>query len=135
MLIINYNREKHKQNLKGVIFGLIFSVITFIGYFISPDPIDLTTGGIFLGITIFLIMHYLFEKRKQYLSIEDGIITKNSLFPNKVNLKEVIQVKEFAGDLKLITKKKEFIINTNIIEPSSLDLLKSKLEGLGQPAS
>jgi len=36
-------------------------------------------------------------------------------------------MREFAGDLKLITDKNEFVIDTQIIEPNSLVELKNEL--------
>ena len=71
---------------------------------------------------------YYFENRKQYLTLKNGELIKNSLFSKKIKLAEIKSIKEFAGDLKLITQKTEFIINTQIIEPNSLMELKTELK-------
>ena len=71
---------------------------------------------------------YYFENRKQCLTLKDGELIKNTLFPKKIKLSEVKSTREFAGDLKLITQKSEFIIDTQIIEPNSLAELKNELK-------
>ena len=71
---------------------------------------------------------YYFENRKQCLTLKDGELIKNTLFPKKIKLSEVKSIREFAGDLKLITQKSEFIIDTQIIEPNSLAELKNELK-------
>ena len=71
---------------------------------------------------------YYFENRKQYLTLKNGELIKNSLFPKKIKLTEIKSIREFAVDLKLNTEKTEFIIDTQIIEPNSLMELKKELE-------
>lgn len=78
-------------------------------------------GGIF-GLVI-----YYYESKNQYLTFKNGKLIKHTLIPKRVNLAEVKSVKEFAGDIRLIMDEKEFIINTNLIEPSSLLELRSEL--------
>jgi hypothetical protein len=73
---------------------------------------------------------YFFENKKQYLTIENGIISKNHLLPKKINLNEIKQIKKFAGDYILKTDSTELRINTELIEENSLAELNTLLDNL-----
>lgn len=73
---------------------------------------------------------YLFEKNKQYLKIENGIISKNHPFPQKINLSEILEVKKVAGDYISKTDSTELIINTKLIDEKSLVALITVLKKL-----
>jgi hypothetical protein len=60
--------------------------------------------------------------------MENGELIKNTLFPKKIKLYEIKSIREFAGDLKLITEKSEFVIDIQIMEPNSLIELKNELK-------
>ena len=64
------------------------------------------------------------------MTIKNGILTKNSLIPKKIKLNEIKRIKKFAGDYKLKTNGSEFVIDTQIIDPSSLAELNAELEKL-----
>ena len=81
-----------------------------------------------IGTGIFMLILYCFNNRKQYLKLENGALTKNTLFPQKIRLNQIKSIREFAGKLKLITDKNEFVIDTQIIEPNSLVELKNELK-------
>lgn len=81
-----------------------------------------------LGAGVFMLIIYLYENKNQYLTLGNGELIKNTLFPEKIKLNEIKSIREFAGDLKLITEKKEFVLDTQIIEPNSLMELKNELK-------
>ena len=85
-------------------------------------------GQIFAGISIFML--YYFEKKKQYLTLKNGELIKHTLIPKRIKLSEIKSIREFAGDLKLIMERKEFVIDTQIIEPNSLAELRIELGNL-----
>ena len=64
------------------------------------------------------------------MKIENGELTKNTLYPKKIKLNQIKSISEFAGDLKLITDENEFVIDTQIIEPHSLVELKNELKNM-----
>jgi len=68
---------------------------------------------------------YYFENQKQYLTLKNGKLIKNTLIPKKIKLSKIKSIREFAGDLKFIMEKNEFVIDTQIIEPNSLAELKN----------
>ena len=113
----------------GIFFVTIGIILVLLSSIIKCKEISLASigiGQILAGIPMFII--YYFENKKQYLTLKNGELIKNTLFPKKIKLKEVKSIREFAGDLKLITEKNEFIIDTQIVEPNSLLELKNELK-------
>ena len=76
------------------------------------------------------IAMYTYENINQYLSIDNGEIKLNQPFGKKISLNEIRSIKRFAGDYILKTEKEEMTINTQIIEPKSLNQLNEELERL-----
>jgi hypothetical protein len=70
----------------------------------------------------------LFKWKKQYLKIESGVLTKNSLFPKKINLSDIIQIKKFAGDLTLFTATDKLVINIDWVDKDSFKELELLLQ-------
>tara|TARA_B110000090_G_C13059862_1_gene322938 strand:- start:138 stop:548 length:411 start_codon:yes stop_codon:yes gene_type:complete len=131
MTKIRYTKERLRSNSRMGIFFVSIGIILVMLSFITSEwkEISLASigiGQIGAGIVMFII--YYFENRKQYLTLKNGELIKNSLFPKKIKLAEIISIKEFAGDLKLITQNTEFIIDTQIVEPNSLEELKNELK-------
>jgi len=131
MTKIRYTKERLRSNSRMRIFFVSIGIILVMLSFITSEwkEISLASigiGQIGAGIVMFII--YYFENRKQYLTLKNGELIKNSLFPKKIKLAEIISIKEFAGDLKLITQNTEFIIDTQIVEPNSLEELKNELK-------
>ena len=59
-------------------------------------------GFIFLG--LLNLVTYFFYNYKQYLTIKNDILTKNTLIPKKISLSEIITIKKLSGDYILITE-------------------------------
>jgi len=85
-------------------------------------------GFILLG--LLNLASYFFINYKQYLTIENDILTKNTLIPKKMSLSEIIRIKKRTGDYILKTEKDELRINTELIEKDSLVKLNSILDNL-----
>lgn len=81
-------------------------------------------------IGILYIGTYFFENKKQYLTIENGIISKNHLIPKKIKRIKIKRIKKFAGEYILKTDETELTINTELIEEKSLAELNTVLENL-----
>lgn len=130
MTTIRYTKHRLKSNLK---MGLYFTAIGGLFVMVSMVTIewkDLSFYSIGLGhiaAGIIMLLVYYFESRKQYLTIENGALTKNTLFAKKLKLGKIKTIKEFAGDLKLISDNNVLVINTQYIEPKSLIKLKEEL--------
>jgi hypothetical protein len=120
-------RFKKKRFRYYLIFGILWLVLgTSAVIFDLNNPFSY--GYLLLG--ILYVGTYLFENKKQYLTIENGIISKNHLIPKKINLNEIKRIKKFAGDYILKTDSTELKINTDLIEEKSLVELNTVLENL-----
>ena len=121
---IRFTKKRLKHYL---IFGIVWLVFGTIAVIFNSDNV-FNYGYLIIGILYFGT--YLFENNKQYLTIENGIISKNQLIPKKINLNEITRIKKFAGDFILKTDSTELRINTELIEKKSLSELNSVLENL-----
>lgn len=120
-------RFKRKRLNYYLIFGMIWLILGTAAVVLDSHNI-FSYGYIIIGILFFGT--YLFENSKQYLTIENGTISKNHLIPKTVNLNEIEGVKKFAGEYTLKTHKTELKINTELIEENSLTKLDAVLENL-----
>tara|TARA_R100000935_G_C2813316_1_gene156083 strand:- start:726 stop:1067 length:342 start_codon:yes stop_codon:yes gene_type:complete len=84
--------------------------------------------GILLPI-LFIIM-YAYQYLNPYLTITNELIYLNSPFSEKIGLKKVNKIREFAGEYILESDKKELRIDTTLIDPESLTQLNEKLKSL-----
>ncbi|GGW70005.1 hypothetical protein DFQ11_10641 [Winogradskyella epiphytica] len=128
---IRYSKERLRSNYRLGIFFVLIGIVLILLSLIMGDWKNMSlksvgVGQILAGIPMFIL--YYFEKKKQYLTIDDGVIVKNTLIPKRIKLSEINSIREFAGDLKLITNKSEFVIDTQIIESDSLIDLKNELK-------
>ena len=131
MTKIRYSKERLRSNLRMGMFFLAIGTILVLLSFVTGEWKNISIQSIGVGQIgggILMLILYYFENRKQYLTLKSGELIKNTLFSKKIKLAEILTVKEFAGNLKLILKNKEFIIDTQVIEPNSLIELKNELK-------
>ena len=114
----------------NLIFGLVWLVFAIVQLFILDYENSNWIKYGWFGISLMYISVYLYEYFNQYLTIENGIIKKNSLFGKKINLNEIKRIKKFAGDYIIKTDKTELTINMQIIDPESLTDLNTELQKL-----
>lgn len=123
---IKFKSRHLKCNL---IFG-IFWIIFFILGTILQDELHWMDFG-YLVIAVLYLGLYFYQRGNQYLIIENGSIKFNRPFGSKLDLTEVKAIRKFAGDYILKSDKKDFTINTQLIEPESLAILNSELNKMG----
>lgn len=99
---------------------------------IEEDKIDWNDYG-YLVIGMLYMGQYLYEISNQYLTIEQGILIKNSIIRKKIKISDIIRIKKFTGDYTLKTKTEELKINTQLIEAQSLAELNKILGNLKLP--
>lgn len=73
---------------------------------------------------------YFYQRENQYLLIENGFIKYNTLYGRKLDLSEIKAIRKFAGDYVLKSDKKDFKIDTQVIDPDSLVHLNAELNKL-----
>jgi len=102
---IQYSKKRHKFSL---IYGVLFLTISLLG--ILRDNTS-WTEYCFLIIPFSYFGTYFYEKKNQYMTIENGVISVNKPFGKKINLTEIRQIEKYAGDYTLKTDKTELKIN------------------------
>ena len=121
---IRFTKKRLKHYL---IFGILWLVFGTTAVIFDSENVF---NYVHLIIGILYFGTYLFENNKQYLIIENGIISKNHLIPKKINLNEIRRINKFAGDYILKTDSTELRINTELIEEKSLEELHTLLDNL-----
>ena len=119
---------KKRYLIANLGLSLLWLVFFLIGIFIKEELHWADFG--WSMISLMYLGFYLYQRKNQYLLIENGFIKKNDLFGKKLNLNEIIGVKKFVGDIILKTESREMKIDTQLIEPGSLTLLNAHLEKL-----
>lgn len=122
---IKYSKRRLYYTLAS---GTIWLLYSLLGVFIGEDLSWKDYG--FMIISFIYLGIYFYEKKNQYLTIANGIISINQPFGKKIKLAEIKQIKKFSGDYILKTDQTELIVNTEIIDEKSLTELNAELEKL-----
>ena len=123
---ISYKKKHLTINL---ILGLVWSVLS-VANFIFDDETRILDYG-FVVIALLYLGLYAYQRHYKYLSIENGIIQEGGPFGKKMEIDTIRKIKKFAGDYILKGENnKELTINTQIIDPKSLNDLDTALHGL-----
>lgn len=121
-------RFKKRQVYLNLFLGIIWSVNAILQTVINEDPSWYDYIWYPLAV-IYLILFY-FQIKEKYLSIENGMIKKNRPFGDKMNLNEIIRIKDFAGQYILTSEFQDMKINNNLIDERSQNDLKAELKKL-----
>lgn len=62
----------------------------------------------------------LYERKYQYITIENGLLTKHSIFKKQIELGKIQKVRRFKNSYKIETADKTLTINKNLIEAESM---------------
>lgn len=122
---IKYTKKRLNTNL---ILGIIWAVFGFVSLIYDGLIRWLDFGYIFIA--ILYLGQYIYEYKQQYLTIENGVICKNSFFSKKIELNKIIRIKKFTEDYILKTENQELTINTEIVNKKSLSELNRILSEL-----
>jgi len=121
---IKYSKKQLRYSL---IFGLLWLLI-FVFYIIFRSESYFGYGYLVIG--ILFLGTYFYKKSVHYITIKEGVLTKNGIPSKRVQLDEITEVRYFAGEYKLVTDASELTINTMLIHKDSLKNLKSILDQL-----
>lgn len=110
---IKYSRKRLYSNLVlGGLFAVLGSLKAFEGTASYFTYFQLVLGFL-------MVITFFFQKKHQYLNIENGFLTKYGLRRKTIQLDEIEQLQSFPGRIKVYTSKKSLSINTSIIEEDS----------------
>ena len=121
-------RYKNKRNIFYLIMIAFWGAL-ILSSFLFGD-FDGWTDYTVVVLGVMYIAIYSSNYINQYLTIENGIIRNNSLFPKKVFLSDIKIFKKFGGEYILQTDSKELRIDTNLVDIASLVELDKALADL-----
>ena len=121
---IKYEEKSLKFNF---VYGLFMIVI---GIFAVANDSNSFINYLWLIIGALQIGTYFYNKKFQYLTIENNRLTKHSIFPKVIELNEIRKVRKFVNSYKIETDKTTLRISKNIIEKESLYKLNQVFENL-----
>ncbi len=107
------------------LLGVLFVLLGGVGLYFESIWLQ-SYGQVILGICWMFLAWY--HKEKGYLSLEGNCLKKHDFPLWKVNLDEVIAIKETRNGYELSTEAKKYRINTAYIQYDSLKRLKSELK-------
>lgn len=125
---IRYIKKRQYFNL---FYGLAWGALGIAKLFYDT-PLD-GLDYVWLSMAGLSMVFFLYDYKNQYLTIVDGMIYRIPLFGRKIKLKDIVQIKKFGGDYILKTNKREFTINTQLIDKESLKDLNAILAQLELP--
>lgn len=128
---IHFKKKRLRANLLLGLIWIAFGVFSIE----ANDPVRWTDYG-YMVIGLLYLGQYGHDRYLHYLTIADGTIRKNGLngLGKAVSLNEVVWIKKFAGDLTLKTASRDLKIDTDLIDPESLEALYRVLSELDLPA-
>ena len=115
MLNILYNQTHLKRSL---ILGISYVIIGSFSLFLNLQNHFLSG---FIGLGIFYVVLYFWQKNRPYVQItDDAIIIDKGVTKKQIPLDQITSVKYFAGDYVVKTPLKEVTIDTNLLDKESL---------------
>lgn len=113
------------QNQLG--YGLIMIGVGVFAVYINSNSIF---SYLWILIGILQMGTSVYQKRHQYLTIENGKLIKHSLFPKSIAFSEIKRVRKCVNSYKIETDSKSMRIEKNFIEKESLYRLNHILDNL-----
>ena len=126
-MIIEFKNKRERQSI-WLFFG-IFWVIMGLFKIFKPEQFEWTNTWFLILAVIFLFALF-YRKKKQYLTLENGLISKNYLFHKPLKMSEIRQIEKKSKKYILKTDLRQFTIDTKIIAEKSLSKLNVELEKL-----
>ena len=122
-----------KYKKKNLYIHLVLGIVWIIFGFVMMATNDDEIAGKDLGYFAFGIVYfglYIFNYTQHYIVVKDGIIKEPGLFGTKLKIDEITSFRKFAGDYIVVAKDKKLHINTELIDPYSLQELLEFIETL-----
>jgi len=121
-------KNKHERQTIWLFLGTIWVIIGSFKIFES-EQFEWTNMW-FLILAVIFVFALFYRKRKQYLTLENGVISKNSIFHKPLKMSEIKRIEKKSKKYILKTDLRKFTIDTKIIAEKSLSELNAELEKL-----
>lgn len=134
----NFNQKTiqatRKQGLIYTVIGLAIIAVNLL----LPDsefhPVLIGVGYGQLSIGVFQYLNSEYMKRNGFLQLDDNRIIRHSFITKKMNLEDVVEWKDFAGDITFVDKnQKELSVAKDFFDEESLASLYDMLKAMPIP--
>lgn len=130
MIRIRQSKQQAANLLSFLLFFSLIGVFLIILHYFGVSSEKFPLLGVAYGklVTGFLaLLPYYVVRNYSFLEIDDSYLYKGYLWKDKIPLKELTEVKIFAGELVLKTTSKEVRIDKHLIEDKDFDTLYNLL--------
>jgi predicted membrane protein len=124
-MIIRYKKKRTRFLLIMIVLWFVLLIANLLF-----NEFNKWSQSIGIILPLLFITTYAYQYLNQYLTIENELIYLNSPFSKKMELKEIKNIKKFAGEYILKSDEKELRIDTTLIDQESLTYLNEKLKSL-----
>ena len=107
----------HKKRSRYFI-GLLALIQIVLGFLILGEVEDRAFDGAFLGLGFSYLIYFLYQTFMPCIQVKEGVLIGSSKPRLKMELKDIIQVKRFADEIRFKTKQKELMVSLNQIDKS-----------------
>lgn len=116
-------RYSKKRLFSSLILGGMFAAFGLLRLVDQSDNSWLYYLQLFFG--LFAVGAYFYESHFQYLIVENGTLTKNTIRRKSLQLDKINKIHSFPGKITVFTSEEKLSINTELIDKDSRnDLLK-----------
>lgn len=114
-------------------FGIFWIIIGLVG-FLDESPTRWSDYA-FIGIGITYILHYFYDRKHQYVRIENGELIPNRLYGlrSRIKIDEIISITKKWGEYKVQTAEKSLTLSSQMIDKEGLEKLKEFFLSLNLP--
>ena len=126
-MTIEFKNKRERQTI-WLFLGVIWIIMGLFKVF-EPEQFEWKNTW-FLILAIIFVYVLFYRKRKQYLTLENGVISKNSLFHKPLKMSEIKRIEKKSKKYILKTDLRKFTIDTKIIAEKSLSELNTELKKL-----
>lgn len=112
-------RYTKQRLLISLFFGIAWVILVALRLLINNKMSLIDYGFVIVSILYFVL--YVYERKKQYLTVKGSIICENFWLGTKLDLNKITCIKKLTEDFYILkTEERELIINTAIIDKKSL---------------
>ena len=126
-MTIEFKNKRERQTI-WLFFGIAWIIMGLFKIF-EPEQFEWTNTW-FLILAIVFVFALFYRKKKQYLTLENGVISKNALFHKPLKMSEIKRIEKKSKKYILKTELRKFTIDTKIIAEESLSELNTELKKL-----
>lgn len=121
---VRYPKSRIKNNF---IYGILMVGVGIFAVYINSSSI-FSFLWIFIGLLQMGTAYY--QKKKQYLTIEENRLVKHSLIPKSIKISEIRTVRKFVDSYRIETCNRTMLIEKSFIEEDSMEELNHFIETL-----